>query len=173
MKKDKKLITGGFVFIFIFEDDSCLVISTNSWTGSFRVLKQSEYKTSDKISPHDREKFTLEAFRSHFKKNTAVIAVCGTAKGFMDIQRNFMHEALFRSKIHPKTKASKLTNGEIKNLYDKMTEIADEIESNGGINETVNTNSVGKPCPVCGTFIEKGSAFGSSVFFCLNCQKEK
>lgn len=173
MKKDKKLITGGFAFIFILEDGSCLVISTNSWTGSFRVLKQSEYIPPEKISPHDREKFTLDAFRSHFNKNIGVMAVCGTSKGFMDAQRDFLHEALFRSKIHPKTKASRLTDAKIENLYKIMTEIAGEIEANGAINETVNTGAAGKPCPVCGTLIEKGSAFASSIFYCPNCQQEK
>lgn len=172
MKKDKKFITNGYAFIFIFHDDSCLVISTNSWTGHFRVMKQSDYKSSEKISPYDRDKFLLDDFFSHFKKDIAVIAVCVTSKGFMDAERSFVHEALFRSKIHPKTKASNLTDNEIKNLYNIMVEIANEIQS-GKLNAIAITKAVGKPCPVCGTLIEKGNAFMSSIFICPTCQIEK
>ncbi len=172
MKKNKKFITNGYAFVFIFNDDSCLVISTNSWTGHFRVMKQSEYKPSEKIRPYDREKFILDDFRSHFKKNIAVIAVCVTSKGFLDAERGFVHEALFRSKIHPKTKASRLTDNDIENLYNVMVEIANEIQSEKS-NVITITKSTGKPCPVCGTLIEKENAFMSSIFICPNCQKEK
>ena len=127
----------------------------------------------NKVSPFDREKFTRESFRPHFEKNVAVIAVCGTTDGFMDVQRDFMHEALFRSKIHPKTKASRLSDEEIEILYDKILEVADEIRANKIINKTVCASAAGKPCPVCGTLIEKGSAFGSTFYICPRCQKEK
>jgi len=186
MKKDKKFITSGFAFIFVFDDDSCLIISTNSWTGSFRVLSQADYVPSDKISPYDREKYTLDVFRPHFKKNIGVTAVCVTSKGFLDVDRGLMHEAFYRSKIHPKTKASKLTDEEVENLFNVIKDISDTVMLSGGkqgdidlfgqtgtYEYSMNLKAVGKPCPVCGATIEKANAFFSSIFFCPSCQIEK
>ena len=186
MKKDKSFITSGFAFIFFFDDNSCLIISTNSWTGSFRVLSQAEYTPSNKISPYDREKYTLEVFRPHFRKNIGVTAVCVTSKGFLAVDRGLMHEALFRSGIHPKTKASRLSGDEVENLYYAIKDIADDVINSGGAKGdidlfgqtgsyeyTINLKAVGKPCVVCGTAVEKASAFFSSIFFCPSCQVEK
>jgi hypothetical protein len=186
MKKDKKFITSGFAFIFVFDDSTCLVISTNSWTGSFRVLSQADYVPSDKISPHNREQYMLDVFRQYFKKNIGVTAVCVTSKGFLAVDRGLMHEALYKSRIHPKTKASKLTDEEVETLYNAIKEISDDVMSSGGkqgdidlfgqtgtYEYTINLKTVGKPCPVCGTAIKKANAFFSSIFFCPSCQIEK
>ncbi|MCL2815037.1 MAG: hypothetical protein FWD23_10605 [Oscillospiraceae bacterium] len=186
MKKDKNFITSGFAFIFVFDDSSCLVISTNSWTGSFHVLQSADYMPSDKISPYDREKYTLDAFRPHFRKNIGVTAVCVTSKGFLAVDRGLMHEALFKSGIHPKTKASKLTGDEVEILYSAIKDIADDVISAGGkagdsdlfgqtgtYEYSIGLKAVGNPCPVCKTAIEKASAFFSSIFFCPHCQIEK
>ena len=130
--------------------------------------------SSGKIDPYDREKFTLEVFRPYFKKNIGVMAVCGTSKGFIDVSsRGFIHEALFRSRIHPKTKDSNLTDDEVGNLYNIMAEIMNEVQNDGKFKENVNSKAVGNPCPVCGTRIEKGMAFTSTFFICPGCQKEK
>ncbi len=131
-------------------------------------------ESSDKISPYDREKFTLDVIRPHFKKNIGVMAVCGTSKGFIDVSsRSFIHEALFRSKIHPKTKAIKLTDKEIENLYNIMIEMVNETQNSGKFKESINAKVVGKPCPICATPIQKGEAFTSTFYICPNCQKEK
>ena len=184
MKKDKKFITGGFAFIFVFDDNSGLVISTNSWSGSFRVLGRDEYAPPDKISPYDREKYTLGAFRPHFRKNIGVTAVCVTSKGFLAVDRGLMHEALFRSGIHPKTKASKLSEEKVESLYNAVKEIADEVMSCGGktgdidlfgqpgtYEYAMSLKAVGRPCPVCGAAVKKENAFFSSIFFCPGCQR--
>ena len=186
MKANQKFITGGFLFRFDFEDHSCLVITNNSWTGSFKALPQAEYKPSDKLNPFDPDGFSFAAFKPHFQKNTAVIAVCATANGFMDVERGIIHEALFESGIHPKIKASKLSAGEVECLYLAIRNITKYSRASGGLSGAVDlygqtgsyeyrisTKTVGRPCPVCGTNIEKGSAFGSSIFYCPICQAVK
>lgn len=186
MKKDKKFITGGFLFQFIFNDNTCLVLTINSWTGSFNVNLKDEEKQNNKIDPTNSSEYIFDNFKEYFKSNTAVIAICATAKGFLKIDRNIVHEALYRCKIHPKTKAAKLSLKEINSFFNMIKIVCDEIISEGGImgfidlygckgryKLNINLKATGKPCPVCGVKIEKGNAFGSSFFICPKCQVQK
>lgn len=186
MKMDKKFITGGFLFLFTFDDDSCLVLTINSWTGLFKVALQTDVKQSDKLDPTDKDSFTLDNFKKYFHVNIAVIAVCVTTKGCLEIDRGAIHEALYHTKIHPKTKASSLTDYEVEALFGAIKDVVFKILSSGGIKGfidlfgnhgnytySISSKSVGKACLDCGAQIEKGNAFASSIFVCPGCQIQK
>ena len=42
---------------------------------------------------------------------------------------------------------------------------------NGGYHTILSKNTVGKPCPVCGSFIKKESYLGGSIYICESCQR--
>ena len=41
----------------------------------------------------------------------------------------------------------------------------------GGYQTILSKNTVGKPCPACGTAIKKESYLGGSIYYCQACQK--
>ena len=42
----------------------------------------------------------------------------------------------------------------------------------GGYNTILSKNTVGKPCPECGTLIQKEPYLGGSIYYCAGCQKK-
>ena len=41
----------------------------------------------------------------------------------------------------------------------------------GGYKTILSKNTVGRPCPVCGTLIRKEPYMGGSIYVCLGCQR--
>jgi formamidopyrimidine-DNA glycosylase len=41
----------------------------------------------------------------------------------------------------------------------------------GGYRAILSKNTVGKPCPACGTTIKKEAYLGGSIYYCPRCQK--
>ena len=41
----------------------------------------------------------------------------------------------------------------------------------GGYVTVLSKNTVGKPCPACGTAIKKEAYLGGSIYYCERCQR--
>jgi formamidopyrimidine-DNA glycosylase len=46
----------------------------------------------------------------------------------------------------------------------------DILDQPGGYHKILDSRSVGKPCPNCGTHIEKIQFLGGACYLCPNCQ---
>jgi formamidopyrimidine-DNA glycosylase len=98
----------------------------------------------------------------------------------------YADEVLFKSRIHPLKKASKLTNKSYQALADASLEILTQAIKAGGTLIRTYHNTLGvdglfqlqlkvhtkyqQPCPVCHTPIEKLKVSGRSTYFCPICQ---
>ncbi len=47
----------------------------------------------------------------------------------------------------------------------------DLFGNEGGYLTRMSKNTVGKPCLVCGSLVQKESYMGGSIYFCPGCQK--
>ncbi len=99
----------------------------------------------------------------------------------------YANDALFDAKIDPRKKAKKLSNEEIKKLYDSILKVLKKGLENGGASELNYVNALGqegkyqhhflayaqngKPCSRCKTIIKKITLGGRGTYFCENCQK--
>jgi formamidopyrimidine-DNA glycosylase len=99
----------------------------------------------------------------------------------------YANEALFRARIHPARPANSLDADEAARLHDGIRSVLkDAIEKRGttvsdyrdGKGETGGFEPYlqaygreGKPCPRCGTPIERVSISNRSAFFCPHCQR--
>lgn len=67
--------------------------------------------------------------------------------------------------------------GAVKNVLRDMTSQGgrdterDLFGRPGGYNTILSKNTVGTPCPACGTLIKKEAYLGGSIYFCAECQK--
>ena len=94
-------------------------------------------------------------------------------------------DVIYRAKIHPKRKASDLSEDELHALYEAIkTVVSERLEMNGkdqfrdiygvqgGYVATMGPNMKNQNCPRCGSAIEKLAHGGGSVYLCPVCQHE-
>ncbi|NTU57195.1 MAG: endonuclease VIII, partial [Anaerolineales bacterium] len=83
----------------------------------------------------------------------------------------------------PRRALSELSAGQRRDLYDSIVDTVREIIDQGGRNDEtdlfgkpggyvrlMDSNTAGKPCPECGTKIQKIQYLGGACYFCPKCQ---
>ncbi|WP_415715399.1 bifunctional DNA-formamidopyrimidine glycosylase/DNA-(apurinic or apyrimidinic site) lyase [Maridesulfovibrio sp.] len=99
----------------------------------------------------------------------------------------YADESLFRSGIHPKAKASDLSNESLVRLFTELqavlkqaiqengSSIRDYVDAGGDAGGFQNSFKVygkkGEACPDCGKIFDGATVAGRSSTFCSNCQK--
>lgn len=94
-------------------------------------------------------------------------------------------DVLYRAKIHPKRRASDLSEDELHALYDAIkTVVTERLEKHGkekfqdiygvkgGYMAAMGPNMKDQKCPNCGSAIMKLTHGGGSVYLCPSCQQE-
>ena len=130
--------------------------------------------------------------RDYFQKvmgstRRAVKIVLMDQKLIAGIGNIYANDALLLAKIDPRRSANSLSVGEIKRLYEMVEKvIADGLRYRGASDNHfldafgrkghyqdhfVAYGKTGRPCPVCGTKIERIVVGGRGTFICSNCQK--
>jgi len=176
-----------------FYYDTSLTVALTGM-GVIQTLKDDElersyvYKRdfSEVTSPVDEREFTLERFSKQLaeKKVNIKSSLVGKDAVIVGLSNSAFQDILFRAKIHPKRKASELSEGERHALYDAIKIMIKERIRLGGKDQfldlygkqgryapAMGANMNRKTCMVCGTSIEKLSLGGGQVYFCPKCQK--
>jgi formamidopyrimidine-DNA glycosylase len=92
-------------------------------------------------------------------------------------------DIMFRSGLRPKHPIAELSAGQRRALYDAITATVREAVAQGGrcdefdlynhpggYTRVMDSRAAGRPCPQCGTTIEKLQYLGGACYFCPNCQ---
>jgi formamidopyrimidine-DNA glycosylase len=160
------------------------------WFGKFLLVSNgelaSEPNTKDiAIDPFD-ERFTFEHFSNLLKgKKMQIKAFLMDQKNVGGIGNAYMHDILFKARLHPQKKISDMSGEDIRALYHAIKEIlnlsrekgtfayeSDFFGQKGGF--TTDDFLVGykekKPCPVCGESIVSIKTGSTSTFICPACQ---
>ncbi|MCL2148257.1 MAG: hypothetical protein FWH47_02850 [Methanomassiliicoccaceae archaeon] len=161
------------------------------WFGRFLLVPEgglaSEPSTKDiAIDPFD-EGFTLGHLASILDgKRTQVKAFLMDQKNVGGIGNMYMHDILFKARLHPTRKASGLSGEDVALLYESIEGVlgasrdlgsssyeSDFFGRKGGF--TLDHFAVGykegRPCPACGERIVSIKAGGTSTFICPHCQR--
>lgn len=161
------------------------------WFGKFLLVSDeelaSEPNTKDiAIDPFD-ERFTLDYFSSLLKgKRTQIKSFLMNQKNVGGIGNMYMHDILFKARLHPQKKISDMDRDEIILLYNSIKDIlnlsrekgtfayeSDFFGQKGGY--TMDYFLVGykenQPCPVCGETIVSIKTGSTTTFICPACQK--
>lgn len=133
------------------------------------------------------DKFDRAYFDSLFNENTGYLsakAFLATEQRIPGLGNGVLQDILWTAKIHPRRKMIDVSRKEttqmyraVKSVLQKMTERGgrdteyDLFGCPGGYQTILSKNSVGKPCPACGTRIKKEPYLGGSIYFCEDCQK--
>ncbi len=172
---------------FSFEDDSCL--SVNFWWFGYAHYVPHDalasHTMSAKLGPNaldvtaDKLKAMLKGRRGRIKSfllDQSRLAGIGNA---------YVHDILFLARLHPLRSIATLSDSEIEALAEGIRGgLQPSIDKGGAFYEpglrgqrggfTMDDILVGykegKPCPACGTPIEKTRTGGTSSFVCPRCQ---
>lgn len=123
----------------------------------------------------------LEEYPEKTKKGVKGFLV--TSKHINGIGNGYLQDILFKAKIHPRRKIPTLAADERHQLYDAIQDIMaqaislggrederDLFDQPGGYQRLMSNLTAGKPCPACGTAIQKISYLGGACYFCPQCQ---
>lgn len=161
--------------------------------GFIKVLDTKNVENDPFIKKLAKEPWDMggEEFYQKLKKHNAPIKATILDQTIIAGLGNiYADEALFKAKIHPKTKASKLTKKEVEELLEAAKYVMEKsIESGGSTLKDYKKadgtkgdyldkfaqvfNKQGQPCPRCKTKIEKIKVAGRGTHICPNCQKER
>jgi formamidopyrimidine-DNA glycosylase len=99
----------------------------------------------------------------------------------------YADESLWGAKIHPATKVSEISDNKLQKLFEELQFVLRLAIEKGGSTDRNYINAEGKkgsylsfarvfrqedkPCPRCGTTIEKTRVAGRGTHFCPHCQK--
>jgi formamidopyrimidine-DNA glycosylase len=189
--KGEKL-PGRHQLLLALDNGTAVTCSVQMW-GVMFCFKQNEngglpdYQIAKKKPSPLSEAFDRAYFDSLFNENTRELsakAFLATEQRIPGLGNGVLQDILWTAKIHPKQKMACLSHKEISQMYRavksvlrKMTDRGgrdterDLFGCPGGYQTILSKNTVGKPCPVCGTSIKKESYLGGSIYVCRGCQK--
>jgi formamidopyrimidine-DNA glycosylase len=140
------------------------------------------------VSPVDKE-FTLEHFKKLLGgKKTAIKSFVLDQKKMAGIGNVYAQDILFKARLHPSRKASTLSETEVKTLHEAIREVLNHSIKLGGLAYEMDFYGkkgrfgadkflvgyrAGKPCPECGTTIEKIRTGSTATYICPKCQPLK
>jgi len=174
-----------------FEDESFLTVAIQGW-GFIALLTENELRErahirAAAVSPVD-DAFTFERFNGFFdryqdKAKDSIKTFFTNGKCVAGIGNGYLQDILFRAGIDPRRKVEHITPEERSALYQAVKEtVQAAISLNGRLceldiygtpgkyNPVMDRHAKDKPCPVCGTIIQKISYLGGSCYVCPTCQ---
>ena len=113
-------------------------------------------------------------------------ALLATEQRIPGLGNGVLQDILFQAGIHPKTKVHQLTDHDKDELFRSIKKTLaamvaqggrdtekDLFSQTGGYRTRLSKNTVGLPCPQCGSTIRKEAYLGGSIYYCPGCQKLK
>jgi formamidopyrimidine-DNA glycosylase len=176
----------------VFRDGSALTAMTQMW-GAMELYEQGrelqrQYIRDMRPTPADPD-FTVEYFSSLI--DASAQGQKRTAKGLLTqdqlipgLGNAIAQDILFRAKLHPRHPIDRLTQAQRRLLHRTILKTVNEVIEQGGRNDEydlhgrpggyrriMDKNAAGRPCPECGTKVEKIQYLGGACYFCPRCQQ--
>ncbi len=172
-------------------DESHLIYTVQMYGGIFlwqTAKEQNPYYLAGKQKPlPNTEDFTYGYFKSLFGDVSGTLsmkAFLATGQRIPGLGNGVLQDILLEAGFHPKRKIGSITETDKKRMYEAVTGTLkkmiaaggrdtekDIFGNKGGYQTLLSKRTVGKPCPYCGSLIEKGSYLGGTVYFCPICQE--
>jgi formamidopyrimidine-DNA glycosylase len=176
----------------LLELDDCSAIAvTVQMYGGIQAHKNGEndspFYLGSKNKPQPlSESFDRVYFNSLFQtgwEKLSAKAFLATEQRIPGLGNGVLQDILFNAGIHPKRKMGTLSDSDTDKMFNSVKDTLSEMTrlggrdterdlygNNGGYITKLSKNTVGRPCPVCGSIIEKTAYMGGAVYWCPTCQ---
>jgi formamidopyrimidine-DNA glycosylase len=181
-KKSGRAVLAAFVF-----DTGTLTLTE---AGTKRRASLYVFRDEQELAQHDPGGLevldaSLEAFRARLTAENHTLKRALTApRSFSGIGNAYSDEILHRAGLSPVTLTQKMSEDSVRKLYDAIRVVLPEwtqrlrAEANGGFPENVTAfrkdmavhGRFGKPCPVCGTSVQRIRYAENETNYCPRCQ---
>lgn len=174
-----------------FQDGSAFSATTQMW-GAMELYEsgkelERQYIKGMRPTPTDTG-FTLEQLEGLIgdcvkEGNRSVKGLLTQDQLIPGLGNSIAQDIMFKAKLSPKHPLADLEKGQIKDLYEAIVGTVTEAARMGGRNDEIDLygnpgkyrrimdkDSVGKPCPYCGTRIVKITYLGGACYYCPGCQ---
>ena len=175
----------------VFEDGSALSAMTQMW-GAMELYEQGQelnrqYIRDMRATPVDAG-FTFDYFSELIddciqQEKRSVKGLLTQDQLIPGLGNSIAQDILFQARLHPRHPIDALSASERKQLYDAIQGVVAEATHKGGRNDEydlfgnpggyqriLDKDAAGKPCPECGTPIEKMQYLGGTCYYCPHCQ---
>ena len=174
-----------------FEDGSSFTVTTQMW-GAMELFdagkeQERQYIKGMRITPIERG-FTFKYFsglidellKGEKRSTKSLLTQDQLIPGLGNASAQ---DILFQAHLLPRRTLSELSPGQRRDLYDAIVHTVREIIDQGGRNDEtdlfgqrggyvrlMDSAAAGKPCPECGTMVQKIQYLGGACYFCPKCQ---
>lgn len=110
-------------------------------------------------------------------------AFLATAQRIPGLGNGVLQDILWNARVHPKRKMADLSASELRAIFDSVKACLAAMAAGGGrdterdlygcpggYRTVLSKNTLGQPCPACGTPVKKEAYMGGSIYFCPQCQ---
>jgi len=190
--KNENTVPSKFHLKLSFQDSTTLTVSLTG-LGCIQAVIEADLEKnylyrrdfSQVTSPLDAKEFTLEQFLTDLAEKNVNIksALVGKAAVLVGLSNSAFQDIIYRAKIHPKRKASSLSNDEKTALYNAIKLLVQERIQTGGKNQFIDLygkqgsytpamgpNMKDTDCPTCGARVQRLSLGGGQIYCCPKCQ---
>ncbi|MFC1934404.1 endonuclease VIII [Chloroflexota bacterium] len=136
------------------------------------------------LSPAFNEVYFDRTISTPEVQKLSLKALLATEQRIPGLGNGVLQDILFNAKMHPKKKMNTLMDKDKEALFNSIRATLSAMASQGGrdtesdlfvhagrYKTILSKNTVSKPCPVCGTMINKETYMGGSVYYCEKCQR--
>lgn len=177
--------------LLLFEDGSGLSAMTQMW-GAMELYEKGkelerEYIHGMRPTPVEGE-FTFEYFSSLIDE--CIAGEKRSVKGLLTqdqlipgLGNSIAQDILFQARLHPRHPVAELKSAQRRRLFGAIRKVVEKAIRQGGRNDeydlfgrpggyvrVLDSGAAGKPCPECGTAIQKMQYLGGACYFCPRCQ---
>ena len=173
------------------EDESHLICTVQMYGAMFLIQPDKEknpyYLVAKEKPLPNTEDFTYQYFKSLFHDVSGTLsmkAFLATEQRIPGLGNGVLQDILLEAGLHPKRKIGTITETGRRRIYESIVETLEKMTiaggrntekdlfgNKGGYQTLLSKKTVGKPCPYCGSFIQKANYMGGTVYFCPMCQE--
>lgn len=171
-------------------DGSAVTCTVQMW-GAMLCLAQGEAgPLMDYPIARQKPSPLSEAFDRAYFAHLTVETDALSAKEFLATHQRIpglgngvLQDILWQARIHPRRKMSELSAAQLEAMFRAVKGILadmaarggrdterDLFDCPGGYKTVLSKNTVGAPCPACGSVIQKEAYLGGAIYFCPGCQ---
>jgi len=135
------------------------------------------------LSDEFDENYFQQILSAEDVQKSSLKAALATKQRIPGFGNGCLQDVLWKANLHPKRKTNTLSDAEIHQLYTSLKTTLAEMAHLGGRNTekdlfgqpggypvVMSAANKEKPCPTCGTKIQKESYMGGSIYVCETCQ---
>jgi formamidopyrimidine-DNA glycosylase len=172
-------------------DDGSALVCTVQMYGAVLAFMEGTYDNKYYLVVKEKPQPLADAFdrvyfdtlRTEGSDRISAKAFLATEQRIPGLGNGVLQDILFHAGIHPKRKMGTIREIEFDKLFHSVKDTLAEMTRLGGrdtekdlfgsagrYRTLLSKNTVGKPCPICGTDIQKTSYLGGAVYWCSICQ---